>query len=243
MVIGNINVSDTGYWLTDSDGVLSEGTADNYNVAYDASSNTLTLNNATIVSNNYEGYAIGVNSQKAIDFKINISGDNKISASDIGLYVRSTNSNSTLNIDGNGSLTVDAFQNAIRVESNASDATLNITNINLNTSASGYFEDLKVLSGANASSNLIMDGSNFTTSSNNAILLDWPSVATEGKPTFTLNNNARINVLGEGGIVYDYKNELIPSSGSNGIIKEGNNTIYYGEHEVNKPNPVIDNSQ
>ena len=249
LVIGNIVVTDSGYWTTDTNGSLTASNADNYNVAYDASTKTLILNNATIKgdtnANQYE-VAIYIKSKNDITFNIKVSGNKSILSNSIGIYIDS-DSAATLNIDGSGTLAVDSFQNAIRVVSKAN-ATLNIKNINLNAKNKGYFEVIRVLAGANSSSNLTMDGSNFTTASNLSIWLGWPNAVTEGTATFTLKNNARINVPGEGSIVYgDTRAKLITSSGSNGIIKEGNNTIYYGEHVVNKDadnnNPIIDDDE
>ena len=249
LVIGNIVVTDSGYWTTDTNGSLTASNADNYNVAYDASNNTLILNNATIKgdknANQYE-YAIYIKSKNDITFNIKVNGNNSILSNSIGIYIDS-DSAATLNIDGSGTLAVDSFQNAIRVVSKAN-ATLNIKNIKKKKKNKGDSEVICVLAGANSSSNLTMDGSNFTTASNLSIWLGWPNAVTEGTATFTLKNNARINVPGEGSIVYgDTRAKLIPSSGSNGIIKEGNNTIYYGEHVVNKDadnnNPIIDDDE
>lgn len=245
LVIGNIVVTDSGYWTTDTNGSLTASNADNYNVAYDANNNTLTLNNATIKgdtnANQYE-YAIYIKSKNDITFNIKVNGSNNISSNSIGIYIDS-DSAATLNIDGSGTLAVDSSHNAIRVVSKAN-ATLNIKNINLNAKNKGYFEVIHVLAGENSSSNLTMDGSNFTTASNLSIWLGWPNARVEGTATFSLKNNARINVPGEGSIIYGFNQEkLIPSPGSNGIIKEGNNTIYYGKHEVNKPNPIIDKDE
>lgn len=245
LVIGNIVVTDSGYWTTDNNGSLTASNADNYNVAYDASTKTLILNNATIKgdtnANQYE-LAIYIKSKNDITFNIKVNGNNSILSNSIGIYIDS-DSAATLNIDGSGTLAVNSFQNAISVVSKAN-ATLNIKNINLNANNKGFFEVIRVLAGENSSSNLTMDGSNFTTASNLSIWLGWPNARVEGTATLTLNNNARINVPGEGGIVYgDTRAKLIPSSGSNGIIKEGNNTIYYGKHEVNKPNPIIDKDE
>ncbi len=245
LVIGNIVVTDSGYWTTDTNGSLTASNADNYNVAYDASTKTLILNNATIKgdtsANQYEN-AIYIKSKNDITFNIKVNGNSSILSNSIGIYIDS-DSAATLNIDGSGTLAVDSSLNAIRVVSKAN-ATLNIKNINLNAKNKGNSEVICVLAGANSSSNLTMDGSNFTTASNLSIWLGWPNAVTEGTATFTLKNNARINVPGEGSIVYgDTRAKLIPSSGSNGIIKEGNNTIYYGKHEVNKPNPIIDKDE
>ena len=46
--IGNTRITDSGYWTTDGNGNLTASDAGNYNVAFDADTNTLTLNNANI---------------------------------------------------------------------------------------------------------------------------------------------------------------------------------------------------
>ena len=79
-----------GYWTTDGNGNLTASDADNYNVAFDAVTHTLTLNNATIVgsydaNNNPEGTGIYAGSRSgAVSLTIQVTGNNVVS----GAFVR-----------------------------------------------------------------------------------------------------------------------------------------------------------
>lgn len=61
--IGNTLITDSGYWTTDGNGNLMASDAGNYNIAFDADTNTLTLNNANIAGQydfNYNNYDAGI---------------------------------------------------------------------------------------------------------------------------------------------------------------------------------------
>lgn len=57
LTVGNISISNSGYWLTNADGTLTAdgASADNYNVYYDGNG-ILTLKNATINGTATTGY-------------------------------------------------------------------------------------------------------------------------------------------------------------------------------------------
>ena len=90
LYVGNVKITSTGYWTTDSDGSVTqyteEGTpSDNY-IHYDKDNNTLTLHNATIkesvstdTSTFIAGAAIGVHNQNgAAELTITLEGTNTI---------------------------------------------------------------------------------------------------------------------------------------------------------------------
>lgn len=81
LTIGNVTVdtTQTGYWTTDSSGVLTPSDESNYNVYYDANG-TLYLNNATISGVSATNYGAGI-WFKGGDLVINLKGNNKINAS------------------------------------------------------------------------------------------------------------------------------------------------------------------
>ena len=55
LLVGGTDVKSGGYWTTNENGKLTESTVGaTWNVHYDASANTLTLNNATIAGANSE---------------------------------------------------------------------------------------------------------------------------------------------------------------------------------------------
>lgn len=107
LTVGNISISNSGYWTTDESGKLTaEGaSADNYNVYYDATG-TLTLNNATINGTDTTGY-VGAGIYAVGDLTIVLEGTNTVTGADAG----NNGSNSirvdygNLTIQGGGSLT------------------------------------------------------------------------------------------------------------------------------------------
>lgn len=235
MTIGDIVVQDSGYWLTDANGSLSEGSVDNYNIAFDASSNTLTLKDATI--HHYIVGSLGaiyIEGTNAMTFNIIVEGDNNISTDTSGISLITRNStDAILNISGTGKLNIDAYDSGIIVQSDA-DVSLNITDIalNISSSLSNYSYGIKTRAGANAKNSLIMDGSNYSSTNYLAVCLDWKNLSDIGEPILELKNDAVIDAK-NGKIVYGYyENELIPASSSDGIIKDGKNTKVYGNYDV-----------
>lgn len=53
---GGVATNESGYWLTDSNGKAVPGTADNYNVAYDAETSRITLKDAKLVTSDLDKY-------------------------------------------------------------------------------------------------------------------------------------------------------------------------------------------
>lgn len=81
ILFGGFTASESGYWTLDAEGNVAQGTADNYNVAYDESTNTVTLNEAVINSKKFKtegdiSYSCGI----AVygNTNINLVGKNEI---------------------------------------------------------------------------------------------------------------------------------------------------------------------
>lgn len=53
---GGVSTDESGYWLTDSNGKAVPGTAENYNIAYDAAASRITLKDAKLVTSDLEKY-------------------------------------------------------------------------------------------------------------------------------------------------------------------------------------------
>ena len=143
--VGNENVTNGGYWTTDSAGTVTaftgEGTpADNF-IYYDASRNTLTLHNATIrmsvsIDTNtlLAGAAIGVLNQYGdgnAELTITLEGTNTIAGVGKGIYVLASSNSTgdaslTITSESGGSLDASARQTGIWVQSNSGNATLTI---------------------------------------------------------------------------------------------------------------------
>ncbi len=81
--VDGATITESGYWRYNLNEQLVEGSKLNYDVAYDAATNTLTLKNATIDTNNFINYgeyrfetSCAIASTK--DLNINLVGENKI---------------------------------------------------------------------------------------------------------------------------------------------------------------------
>lgn len=115
--------SESGYWSVDAEGNVAQGTEENYNVAYNASTDTLTLKNAVIDSSDFEslnGVDYNINCGIAVlgDINIILIGENEILA-DSGIYFEGTsygiiNLSGDTFISGNGELTVTLGQGGDR---------------------------------------------------------------------------------------------------------------------------------
>ena len=126
------------YWTTSTDGKLITCEATNdWNVAYDAGSTTLTLKNATIegVLNDVNTAGTGIyaaSSSGAVSLNIVLEGENRVSGGH-GINVSSGKA-ASLSISGSGSLTVSATAiNGVGILVQAqSDANLTINGANVN---------------------------------------------------------------------------------------------------------------
>ena len=108
--IGNTLITDSGYWTTDGNGNLMASDAGNYNIAFNADTNTLTLNNANIAGQydfTYNNVGAGIwaySRSGAVSLTIQVTGNNVVSGS-IGIYALSNGGEVSVTISGGGSLT------------------------------------------------------------------------------------------------------------------------------------------
>ena len=108
--IGNTRITDSGYWATDGNGNLTASDAGDYNVAFNADTNTLTLNNANIAGqydftyNNVDAGIWAYSRSGAVSLTIQVTGNNVVSGS-IGIYALSNGGEVSVTISGGGSLT------------------------------------------------------------------------------------------------------------------------------------------
>ena len=243
--VGNENVTNGGYWTTDSAGTVTaftgEGTpADNF-IYYDASRNTLTLHNATIrmsvsIDTNtlLAGAAIGVHNQNgAAELTITLEGTNTIAEVGKGIYVLANSTgDATLTITGDGSLNASASQTGIWVQSNSGDATLTIRNAKVEatgTSTAGY--GVNVQSHESSTAALTVDGGSLTASGSPGILYDSIGSGTVPNTTaLTISNSAIVDARGGGigaGLLQDLQ-KVSPADDSVGIVFDGNEGTVYG---------------
>ena len=237
--VGNEDVTNGGYWTTDSDGSVTpytEGGAPTGNyIHYDAADNTLILHNATIkTSNNHEnvgGSAIGVlNGSGDAALTIQLEGNNTIEEVSKGIYVLASSEStgsSSLTITGDGSLNANGSQNGIRVVSNGGDATLIINSAEVKAVGGTYtsYSGVLVQAKNDSDASLTVDGGNLTASGNTGISF-WFGTGTSGSgtPSLTVSNNAIVRA--NGGIA---SNATAATPSGTGIVFDGRTGTVYGD--------------
>ena len=232
LYVGNVQISSTGYWTTDSDGSVTqyteEGTpSDNY-IHYDKDNNTLTLHNATIkesvstdTSTFIAGAAIGVHNQNgAAELTITLEGTNTIAEVGKGIYVLANSTGgATLTITGDGSLDASASQTGIWVQNNNGNGALFIQNAKVEATGTSY--GVNVQSRESSTASLTVDGGSLTASGSPGILYDSSGSGTVPNTTaLTISNSAIVDARGGGigaGLLQDLK-EVSPADESVGIV-------------------------
>ena len=226
-----------GYWTTDGNGNLTASDADNYNVAFDAVTHTLTLNNATIVgsydaNNNPEGTGIYAGSRSgAVSLTIQVTGNNVVSGSS-GIYAWSNGGEVSVTISGGGSLTASGSQTGIWVQSNVSNAALAIENTAVKASGA-YGDGVFVRAGESFSGSLSVNGGSLTASGNPGIYFHFSNrTSGSGIPSLTVAGNAVVDAKG-GGIAHNSSNNL-SIQGNSGIVFNGSTGTVYGNASLQK---------
>ncbi len=252
--VGNVNVTNGGYWTTDNDGIVTavtdENTPTDSYIHYDAENNILTLHNATIkvsvpleTSTSYlAGAAIGVlNEFGNAELTIKLEGTNTIANVNSGINMlaasESTTSSSSLTITGDGSLNASASQRGILVQSNSSDAALKIENAKVTATIVDSYGGNGVLvqSKEGSSASLTVNGGSLTATGKDAnyagIYLRFGSgVSGSGTPTVTVSGNAIVRA--NGGIGDNSTADITigadSSSNNGGIVWNGTDGTVYG---------------
>ena len=229
--VGNVNVTSDGYWTTDGSGNLTASDASNYNVAFDADTNTLTLNNATIAGqydptyNNADAGIYAYSRSGSVSLTIQVIGYNEVSGSQ-GIYALSNGGEVSVTISGGGSLTASGSQNGIRIVSEFSNAALAIEGTAVKASGS-YSEGVLVQAGESSTGSLSVDGGSLTASGNTGIEF-WFSTGMSGSgtPSLTVAGNAVVDAK-SGGIAHNSSNNL-SIQGNSGIVFNGSTGTVYG---------------
>lgn len=248
--VGNENVTNGGYWTTDSDGNVTASTAgetptDNY-IHYDAENNVLTLHNATI-KNELEfnasieggtfisGSAIGVfNKSGNAELTISLVGTNTIANVGKGIFVLASSAStgsSNLTIQGDGSLNASASQTGIWVQSNGNNAALCVENAEVTASPDGAVKNGVLVQAKDGSDvSLTVNGGSLTASVNANISFQFGSgVSGSGTPTVTVSNNAIVRA--NGGIANNSSTSIQYGTGNEengGIVFDGSIGTVYG---------------
>ena len=264
--VGNVNVTNGGYWTIDSDGNVTASTAgdtltENY-IHYDAGDNTLTLHNATIKKGlDYNesiqggtyilGSAIGVFNQNGdAELTITLEGTNTIEDVSTGIFVLAHSSytdDASLTITGSGSLTASGNINGINVQSNSGDATLTIQSADVTlTSNSG--NGVTVQAGSTNSSGghtitLSVDGGSLTASGRTGISFDSASSYTVSATNLTVSNNAIVRANYVGSNISNVDLQIGKGNNSSGgIVFDDNQGTVYGSVEL-QDNLTIDDDE
>ena len=242
--VGGVEVTNGGYWTTDSDGSVTqyteEGTPSNNYIHYDAGYNTLTLHNATIkeevpynTSTYVAGAAIGVHNQNgAAELTITLEGTNTIAEVGKGIYVLANSTGgATLTITGDGSLDASARQTGIWVQSNSNNAALCVENAEVTASVDGAFNDGVLVQAKDGSDvSLTVNGGSLTASVNANIWFQFGSgLSGSGTPTVTVSNNAIVRA--NGGIANNSSTSIQYGTGNEengGIVWNGTGGTVYG---------------
>ncbi|WP_273477385.1 Ig-like domain-containing protein [Faecalicoccus acidiformans] len=230
--IGNTRITGSGYWTTDDSGNLTASDAGNYNVAFDADTNTLTLNNATIAAqfdqayNNSKAGIYAYSRSGAVSLTIQVTGNNVVSGS-IGIYALSNGGEVSVRISGDGSLTASGSYNGISIVSEFSNAALAIEGTAVKASGS-YSEGVWVQAGESSTGSLSVDGGSLTASGNTGIeFLFSTGMSGSGTPSLTVAGNAVVDAK-SGGIAHNSSNNL-SIQGNSGIVFDGTEGTVYGD--------------
>ena len=222
LYVGNQQVSsgnDITYWTTDkSTGGLTkcEGNDDNWNVKYDPTTVTLTLNEAEI-SGRYNEYnnpfTAGIYAQcskgQSVTLTIELIGENTITGT-FGIFLNAeisassygTNATLTITSENNGSLGVSGSDYGIFVKSGTGNASINIKNVAVTSSTNGNnAAGVYVMSSMHATSSpqlsLAVDGGSLTASAsegNDGIqFYVGSSEATGATTSLTVSDNAIVD--------------------------------------------------
>lgn len=255
----SLPVAQDSYWTTDADGNLTQSAADqSWNVKYDPSTVTLTLNSATIKGDNSATgvpfgagiYAKG-SSNQPVALTIELIGTNTITGN-YGIFLNAeistssygTDASLTITGENNGSLEVFGSNHGIYVKSGNGDASLTIENASVDANTSSQhssYAGVCVQSGSDATSSpqlsLAVNGGSLTTNggeSNVGIQFFVGALqATDATTSLTVTDNAIVDAR-KGGIKALRISETLPTptptgDNSSGIVFDGKNGTMYGD--------------
>ena len=238
------------YWTTSTDGKLITCEATNdWNVAYDARSTTLTLKNATIegVLNNVNTAGTGIyaaSSSGAVSLNIFLEGENRVSGGH-GINVSSGKA-ASLSISGSGSLTVSATaMNGVGILVQAQyDANLTINGANVNavvTETNGRGVELSTGQVGNPNLTIEVKGGSLQASGQpNGIKFFTSANNTYANANLKVSGNAMVKTSGittDADGIGSQGAVLTTEAGScetGGIVFDGNKGTVYGKVTLQK---------
>lgn len=258
LYVGNqqvISGSSTTYWITSTDGKLTQSAADqSWNVKYDPTTVTLTLKGANITGNYdqyYNPHTAGIyalcSKDQPVALTIELIGTNTITGT-YGIFLNaeidasSYGTNATLTITGenNGSLGVSGSGYGIFVKSGTGNASLTINDASVvakTTQTNSGYAGVCVQSSANATGSpnisLSVDGGSLTasggTSGDGIQFVVGSHGVTSATTSLTVTDNAIVDTR-NGGISDDSSTDIqIGADSSGGIVFDGKNGTVYGD--------------
>ena len=266
LYVGNqqvISGTETTYWSTDpSTGNLTKSNASgNWNVKYESSSNTLTLNGATINGAHdatSPPYGSGIyalcSSNQPVALTIELIGTNTITGN-YGIYVdaqqgETVGTNASLlirNSSDDSILEVSGSSHGIYVISGTGDASLNIENASVDaktTQTNSGYAGVCVQSSASATTSpqlsLAVNGGSLTASgtgsSDGIQFYVGSSEATNATTSLTVTDNAIVDARNGGisasGVSVNPNVNIGSSDNTSGIVFDGKNGTVYGTVEL-----------
>ena len=240
LLVSGTDVKNGGYWTTNN-GTLTSSDESSWNVHYDTSTNTLTLNSATITgvySENAQHNTVGIyaSSSGNVSLEIELQGENTITSDGNGIYVYSPENggNASLTITGedSGSLDANCKNNAIIVQGNSDDAALSIQGAEVEATVdSSAGHGVMVQAGSNSSASLSVDrGSLTATGSGSSCLGIYFYSPSPSNINLNVNNNAIVRA--NGGIASGTNLEEDVSTSGTGIVFDDNEGTVYGKVEL-----------
>ena len=245
------------YWITSTDGKLTKSPDDqSWNVKYDPSTATLTLNGATIQGGTSTGsvpYGAGIyaqcNSGESVSLTIELIGENTITGY-YGIYVNAeisadsngTDASLTITGENNCSLEVSGSNHGIFVKSGTGNASLNIEKATVTSSTNGNSAaGVYVMSSISANLptlSLAVNGGSLTASASEGndgiqFYVGSSSDTTNATTSLTVTDNAIVDAR-NGGISASRISITLPTptpSGENssGIVFDGTEGTVYGD--------------
>ena len=241
--VGGVEVTNGGYWTTDSNGNVTAYTGgdtptDNY-IHYDVANNTLTLHNATIkeevpldTSTYVAGAAIGVINQSGdAGLTITLEGTNTIKDVSTAIYVFALSGSANLTITGDGILSASSVSNpGIRVQSNTGNGTLAITGAKVTASSSSGGNGVQIRVGNGSNASLTVNGGSLTATGSGVSRggIEFQFGAGEsgsGTPSLNVSNSAIVKASGDTGGITSNSSPVTPS-GTGIVFNNGTGTVY-----------------
>ena len=242
--VGKTQITGSGYWKTDTNGKLSAGNENNYNVYYDGNG-TLTLNNANIQGGNdsqnpqpkdYGIYAAPTGNQ-SVSLTINLIGSNTVGGHCAICVEAKTGDYATLVIQSNGNdpkgslVASGSSWNGISVLATQGNVSLTINNASVEASSGAqYYHGVSLISytASNPELSLTVNGGSLTAQGYYGI---WYNLGSSTNPStsLTVSDGALIKAIPNISASISASGASKPTPQGNGIVFDGTEGTVYGD--------------